>query len=324
MTTTPPPLPPEEPPKKSFPFPWLVVVPAVAALIAFLVITPPDLIAVAENWFLAKPRMIGYAVCHQIPSHSFFVCDHQLPLCARCTGTFAGALLGFVGQAFVLRRRRTIEFPAPGIIAILIGFTLLWAFDGANSYLGSIIRGPHLYEPRHEFRVLTGVLNGLTMSGLVYPAFNVTFWRRTDPGRAIRGVRDLGVLVLLEVVLVGLVLVSAAPWGLAKLSLDAARQIGPSSFLLDAGSLALQVAISLQCIVVYPLAWLSTLGVLALLTCVNTMLVLIFVRRENVVDNWRGAIIPLLAGFAVSLVQIGAITVVRYTFTGSFIGLPLP
>ena len=131
-------------------------------------------------------------------------------------------------------------------------------------------------------------------------------------------------LVLLEVVLAGLVIVSAAPWGLAKFSLDAARQISPSSFVLDAGSLVLQLAISLQCIVVYPLAWLSTLGVLALLTSVNTMLVLIFVRRENAVDSWRGAIIPLLAGFAVSLVQIGAITIVRYTFTGSFFGLPLP
>jgi uncharacterized membrane protein len=261
---------------------WLVVVPAVAALIAFLVITPPELIAVAGNWFLAKPRMIGYAVCHQIPSHSFFICTHQLPLCARCTGTFAGALLGFFGQAFVLRRRRTTEFPAPALIAVLVGFTLLWAFDGANSYLGTIVRGPHLYEPKHELRVLTGALNGLTMSALVYPAFNVTFWRRIDPER------------------------------------------GPSSFLLDAGSLLLQVVVSSQCIALYPLAWLSTLGVLALLTSVNTMLVLILIRRENVVDNWRGGVIPLLAGFAVSLIQIGAITLVRYTFTGSFFGLPLP
>jgi hypothetical protein len=162
------------------------------------------------------------------------------------------------------------------------------------------------------------------MSALVYPAFNVTFWRRTDPGRAVRSLRDLGVLVLLEVVLAGIVVISAAPWWLTKLSLDAVRQITQPSLLLDAGRLVLQLAVSLQCIVVYPLAWGSTLGVLALLTNVNTMLVLIIVRRENVVDNWRSAIIPLLAGFAVSLVQIGVITMVRYTFTGSFIGLPLP
>ena len=172
--------------------------------------------------------------------------------------------------------------------------------------------------------MLTGALNGLTMSALVYPAFNVTFWRRIDPERAIRSLRDLGVLVLLEVVLVGLVIVLAAPWWLTKLGLDAMRQIGPSSFLLDAGSLLLQVVVSSQCIALYPLAWLSTLGVLALLTSVNTMLVLILIRRENVVDNWRGGVIPLLAGFAVSLIQIGAITLVRYTFTGSFFGLPLP
>jgi uncharacterized membrane protein len=324
MTTTPPPLPPEERRESSLPFPWLVVVPAVIALIVFLVVTPPDLIAVAGNWFLAKPYMVGYAVCHQIPSHSFIICEYQLPLCARCTGTFAGALIGFFGQAIVLRRRRVIDFPPPGIIAILIAFTLLWAFDGANSYLGSIIRGPHLYEPRHELRVLTGVLNGLTMSALVYPAFNVTFWRRTEPERAIRSLRDLGILVLLEAGWAGFALVSAAPWWLVKLSLDAARQIAAPSILLDAGSFILRLIVALQCVALYPLAWLSTLGVLMLLTSVNTMLVLIFIRRENVVDSWRGAVIPLLAGFALSLVQIGAITVVRFTFTGAFGPLPLP
>lgn len=324
MTTTPPPGPPEEPRRKPFPYPWLIVVPAVAALIVFLVITPPGLLAVSGNWFLAKPRMVGYAVCHQIPSHSLFVCGHQLPLCARCTGTFTGALMGFVGQAFLLRRRRAVNFPPPAIIVILVAFTVLWAFDGANSYLGTIVRGPHLYEPRHELRVLTGVLNGLTMSGLVYPAFNVTFWRGTVPERAIRNLRDLGVLVLLEVGTAGLVLAAAAPWWLVGLSLDVVRQVAPSSFLLDAGRFILGLAAALQCIALYPLAWLSTLGVVVLLASVNTMLVLIFGQRENVVDSWRGAALPLLAGLAVSLIQVGAITMVRYTFTGTFFGLPLP
>jgi len=228
--------------------------------------------------------MVGYAVCHRIESHSFVVAGRQLPLCARCSGTFVGALTGFLGQAVVLRRRRTGEFPPAPIIVILASFMLLWAADGLNSYL-ALVNGPHLYEPQNWLRLSTGALNGLTMSALVYPVLNYTLWRRSASEPTIRNLRDLGVLLLLEAGMVGLVLTR---W----------------SFLL------------------YPLALLSALGVLALLTSVNSMLVLIIVRRENVVDTWREALIPLLAGFTVSLIQVGVIDVVRYALTGTLSGIP--
>jgi hypothetical protein len=123
------------------------------------------------------------------------------------------------------------------------------------------------------------------MSALVYPVLNFTLWRHSASEPAIRDLRDLGVLLLLEAGVVGLVLTR---W----------------SFLL------------------YPLALLSASGVLALLTSVNSMLVLMIVRRENVVDTWREALIPLLAGFTVSLIQVGMIDVVRYTLTGTLSGIP--
>jgi len=229
--------------------------------------------------------MVGYAVCHRISSHSFAIAGHQLPLCARCSGTFLGALTGFFGQAMVLRRRRAAEFPPALIIAVLVGFMLLWAADGLNSYLTLFPNGPHLYEPLNWLRLATGALNGLTMSTLVYPVLNFTLWQHPVSERGIRNLRDLGVLLLLEAGMVGLVL---AQW----------------SFLL------------------YPLALLSALGVLALLTSVNSMLVLMIVRRENVVDTWREAVIPLLAGLTVSLIQVGAIDVVRYALTGTLSGIP--
>lgn len=279
----------DRPRGSAFPLPWLVALLAVGGTLAFLITTP--------HGFLTKMDMVGYAVCHRIASHSFAIAGHQLPLCARCTGTFIGTLVGFVGQAVVLRRRRAGEFPPAPILVILAGFTLLWAADGANSYL-ALIRGPHLYEPQNWLRLTTGALNGLTMSALVYPVFNFTLWRHpttvgphpTTAGpplteRTIRNLGDLGVLVLLEASLIGLVLTR---W----------------SFLL------------------YPLALLSALGVLALLTTVNSMLVLIIVRRENVVETWREAGIPLLAGFIVSLVQVGVIDIVRYMLTGTLSGIP--
>jgi len=64
------------------------------------------------------------------------------------------------------------------------------------------------------------------------------------------------------------------------------------------------------------------LGVLALLTSVNSMLVVMIVRRENVVDTWREASVPLLAGFTVSLIQVGVIDVVRFVLTSTLGGIP--
>lgn len=275
--TTPTPLPPDKPRKPAFPMPGLIVAPAVAALLAFLLLAPDGL--------LTKTALIGYAVCHRLPEHSIFIAGRQLPLCARCSGTFMGAVVGFLGQAVVLRRRRASEFPSPAIIAILVGFMLLWAGDGLNSYL-DMIGGPHLYEPRNWLRLTTGALNGLTMSALVYPVFNYTLWREPAPQQAIRHLGDLGVLTLLEAGLVGLTL-TRWPW------------------------------------LLYPLALLSALGVMTLLTSVTSILILIVVRRENVVNRWRESLIPLLAGFLVSLILIVTIDVVRYTITHTLTGIPL-
>ena len=36
----------------------------------------------------------GHFLCHQRPDRSFFVHGHQLPVCARCTGLYAGAAIG--------------------------------------------------------------------------------------------------------------------------------------------------------------------------------------------------------------------------------------
>ena len=269
--------PPKETRRPAFPLPRLVILLTVTALLAFALVTPDGL--------LTKTDMVGYAVCHRIESHSFAIAGRQLPLCARCSGTFLGALTGFLGQALVLRRRRAADFPSAPIIAVLVSLMLPWAADGLNSYL-ALLNGPHIYEPQNWLRLSTGALNGLAMSALVYPVFNFTVWQRPASEPAIRNLRDVGVLLLLEAGIVGLVLTQ---W----------------SFLL------------------YPLALLSAAGVLTLLTSVNSLLVLMIVRRENVVDTWREAAIPLLAGFTVSLIQVGVIDIVRFVLTGTLSGIPL-
>lgn len=255
---------------------WLALLAAALALVTFVLATPDGL--------LTKLDLVGYAVCHRISSRSFIVAGRQLPLCARCTGTFGGALIGLVGQGVILRRRRAAQFPALSVIALLVGFVLLWAFDGLNSYM-TLVNGPRLYEPRNWLRLTTGALQGLAMSALVYPTFNLTLWRSPAEQRAIASLGELGVLMLMEMGWVGLVLTRHR-------------------------------------LLLYPLALLSAAGVLTLLSIVNTMLVVLLAHRENTADTWRDAIGPLLIGFVVSVVQVGIIDLVRYSLTGTLEGIP--
>lgn len=257
--------------------PWAIGVLLVLALGVFLWITPPGL--------LGKADMIGYAVCHQIDSHSFAVGGTYLPLCARCTGTFLGALVGLVGQAVVLRRRRAASFPPGHILAVLIGFTILWAADGVNSYL-ALLGGFHAYEPFNELRLITGALNGLTMSALTYVVFNVSLWQHPADEPGIRDLRDLAVLLLMDAALVGVVL-----W---------------------------RPGLSL-----YPLVVLSAGAVVTLLTSVNSVIGVILIGRENSAETWREAVLPIALGLLLCLVQIGLIDLLRYRLTGTLSGIPL-
>ena len=245
--------------------------------LALLIAKPSRLLSVAD--------LAAYAVCHRISSHSLAIGGRQLPLCARCSGTFLGALTGFLGQAVVLRRSRAAEFPPPAIIVTLVCFILLMGFDGANSYLTLLPGDLSLYAPRNWLRLTTGALNGLAMSALIYPVFNFTLWRHPGAKRNIRDLQDLGALLLMEACLVGVMLTR---W----------------SFLL------------------YPLALLSAVGVVTLLTAINGMLVTMVLRRENSINTWREAATPLLVGITLSIIQIGTIDFVRYTLTGTFVGVP--
>src|SRR5262245_40935798 len=43
-----------------------------------------------------KLDVLGFGVCHQLLSHSLIIGGHPLPVCARCTGIYLGALVTWV------------------------------------------------------------------------------------------------------------------------------------------------------------------------------------------------------------------------------------
>ncbi|HKD77332.1 MAG TPA: DUF2085 domain-containing protein [Ktedonobacterales bacterium] len=97
-------------------------------------------------------RLLGFyhPICDQIPSHSFFICDHQVGICARCLALYGSIWLGTFG--FRIGRRRIPRLPWYGLIL----FTLPMALDGGTQLFG-------WRESNNLLRVITGVLFGIGM-----------------------------------------------------------------------------------------------------------------------------------------------------------------
>lgn len=247
---------------------WVVGGAALVILI-FLLATPADL------W--GKLTAVGYAVCHQIPERSFSFNGHPLPLCARCTGTFSAALWVFISAA-ARGRGRAGQLPPVRVALVLVGFILIWAVDGLNSYL-NLIDMPHVYTPHNWLRFVTGNLNGIALGNVILPIFNLALWRHPQPCPNVKNLHELGTVIGTVGVFAGLVLVAGGPLHLLA-------------------------------------GLLSTLGVLWMLTAVNTVIVLILAKWENRAIQRRQALAPILASLALSLVMVLGIGAARDLLIG--------
>jgi uncharacterized membrane protein len=254
---------------------WLVIAGAYSIIVGYLAGTPAGL------W--DKADLVGYAICHRIPSHSLLVNGRPLPLCARCSGIFLGAMIAL--GSFWLRRRRHGGLPPLHIVLVLLGFSAIMALDGLNSYVGLLPFGRSVYAPSNAGRLLTGTLHGLMIGTILYPIAVGTFFSSDQPEPVLKNLPELGVLTATALAAAALALTGWAP-------------------------------------VLYALALVGTAGVLTTLTLVNTVMVVVLTHRENAAESWRDLLLPLLVGLALSLVLIATIDVVRYGLTGTLSGLP--
>ncbi|MBM3130306.1 MAG: DUF2085 domain-containing protein [Chloroflexi bacterium] len=131
------------------------------------------------NWIFYAAHWFGSAVCHQFHDHSYQVAGVPLPLCARCTGMYLGALLTLLFHAW--RHPRASGTPRPWILFALVLFFFAWAGDGVNSFAATFSLVPHLYPPQNILRLITGALMGITIGSLVFIVFNSLVWRAPSP-----------------------------------------------------------------------------------------------------------------------------------------------
>jgi uncharacterized membrane protein len=254
---------------------WLLPAATGLLVLLWLAETPPGL--------LGKADAIGYAVCHRIASHSFFLDERQFPLCARCTGMYLGALLGMV---YSFRKGRLAGFPPRRILVVFGLFVLGFGADGINSYLNLLGDIPFLYTPANWLRLLTGTMFGLGVGIFLASAFKQAIWKEVELRPALGNLRSLGMLVLVGG-MIDLAILSGNP------------------------------------LLLYPLAVLAALSVLLILTLAYTMLWVVVFKHDNTFLSWRSLWFSLVSGFSTALMQVIVIDVIRMAFTGTWAGFSL-
>lgn len=261
---------------RQFSISGLTILAVVLILAGWLLNTPPGL--------SGKADAVGYAVCHRIDLRSFHIGDRPLPLCARCTGMYLGAVVGLLYQTITARRKAGM--PPRSVLAGLGLLVLLFGVDGFNSYLRLFLDHPLLYEPNNTLRLLTGTGMGIAIASVLFPAFNQSVWQVYDSRPPLPGLPALGLTLALGLG-IDLLVLTENPF------------------------------------VLYPLALISAGGVLLLLTMVYSLIYLMVLRLENRFQSFPELFVPLCAGLGLGVLQIAVLDAVRYLLTGTWDGFHL-
>jgi uncharacterized membrane protein len=132
---------------------------------------------------LDRLRALDGGICAQLPTHSFYPDGQRLPLCARNTGIYLGYTIAFV-TLFLTGRGRAAQFPRWPLALVMFICIAALGIDGLNS-LFLDLRLPHLYQPHNLIRLTTGLLTGASMACFLMPVTNSVLWKEMGEQRSV-------------------------------------------------------------------------------------------------------------------------------------------
>ena len=226
-----------------------------------------------KDAFSTIARFLLGGVCHQLPDRCLQYEELALPLCARCTGTFLGAMIALL-ILWAMRQGRRSQLPTWRlglILAVLVG---LWGVDGVNSLAQLVLGAPLLYEPRNSLRLATGMGFGLTIGIVIYPIYHSAMWREVRDKPILDREWLVAVPLLAGTVCIAILLGwRSAPYGL----------------------------------------WLAvvSLAVLAVLALANATFIALLRHKAGFAGHWSEIVPLLLVGLLAALVEMGLLGLLR-------------
>lgn len=197
---------------------------------------------------LDRLRALDGGICAQLPTHSFYPGGQRLPLCSRNTGIYLGYMLTFI-TLFLTGRGRATQFPRWPMALALLACVAALGIDGFNS-LFLDLHLPHLYQPDNLLRLTTGLFTGAAMACFLLPVTNAVLWNQVNQDRTIH-----------------------SWWQLLQ--------------LLPILALAFLAVGTQAAIFLYPVAILSTLGVITVLGLINLTLIIAISGKACRLSTYR-------------------------------------
>jgi len=198
------------------------------------------LILLPQQSLFDRLRWLDSGICAQLLTHSFYPGGERLPLCARNTGIYLGFMMALITLS-AIRRGRAQQLPGRPITILLASSIVILAIDGLNSFALDLGL-PHLYQPHNLLRLATGLLTGLALGAFMLPVLNRLLWNTYNEQRSISSWK--GLMVLLSVLL-----------------------------------LCFFAIASQNALILYPVALLSTAGLLTVVSSIN-LVVLVMISRQ--------------------------------------------
>lgn len=215
---------------------------------------------------LDRLRALDGGICAQLPTHSFYPGGQRLPLCARNTGIYLGYIIAFVALSLT-RRARAAQFPRWPMALVMLACITALGIDGFNS-LFLDLHLPHLYQPHNLIRLTTGLLTGASMACFLLPVTNSVLWKQMSEQRSVD-----------------------SWWQLLQ--------------LLPILALAFLAVGTQAAIFLYPVAILSSLGVITALCLINLTIVVAISGKACLLSTYR----QLFPFFSVAfLLAVGELT----------------
>lgn len=136
---------------------WLIVLVG-SFLVLSLIVSAPLTLAAGNEWIAYNIYLPFSYVCHQIPARSFLISRQPFAVCSRCTGIYAGFLIGVSAYPLLRSLRQT---GTPVRKWLFVAATPL-AIDFSLEFLG-------IWNNTHFSRFTTGALLGAVAVFYVLP-----------------------------------------------------------------------------------------------------------------------------------------------------------
>lgn len=227
--------------------------------------------------------LIDAGICAQLPSHSLYPGGIKLPLCARNTGIYLGFAVTSL-YMLAMRKGKVNRFPSLKISILMVAAVAALGIDGFNSFLNDL-GWFHLYQPQNILRLITGLAAGMAVASLLIPASGLVIWKVSKEVRSVNDWHEMIAIIAL-LVLAFIAVYSQVP------------------FML------------------YPVAILSSFGLISAISTVNFTLLASFTGKQETAEKWGQWGQLFAAGVLLALIEMVLLALIRvYLFHNLAIGV---